>query len=111
MTQHRNLICAALISQTKKNYTTVHLPIPVDLLAEIFIVRDQNTSFCNSSTQNLIVFDSGGLIIDRKHIMALTLEPASYGRTSTLIDEESHSATSGMKLDCESVSVAKSRQA
>jgi hypothetical protein len=68
-----DLICGALIFKPHENDTPMRAPLPINLLAEILIVRNQNPPLVVCFLDNFIIFCPASFIIHGKDFVPLTV--------------------------------------
>ena len=81
---------SAVILQAQEYNPSVYLSVTEDLLAEVFIVRYQNPTLGNRSSDHGIVVNPTGSLIHGEDIVTLIQQPAGYRRSGTFIHEEAH---------------------
>ena len=59
--------------------------LPIDRIAEILVVRNENSLFLIRALYDSVIRDSGHLIKHAENIMILTLQPTSHSGSSTFI--------------------------
>ena len=55
------------------------MSLTVNLLTEIFVIRNQNALLFTRPTKNFTIRDTGRIVIDRKDIVPSFLQPARNG--------------------------------
>jgi hypothetical protein len=81
--QYRYLVCTPLVIQTEQNNTAMQIPLPVDFLAKVLVVRNQDPTLVVRAADHLFVGDAGQLVEYRTCIVdgqATLLQPARYIR-------------------------------
>ena len=64
--------------------TSIH----VNFAPKVFVSSDDNASLYNSNSNDSIIIDPPGLIIDGNHIVSLSSQPFCHSRSNAFVDEE-----------------------
>jgi len=81
---------SAVILQAQEYDSGMNLTVAVDLLSEVFIVRNQDSVLRNGTGDHGIVINAAGILVAGEDIVPLVSEPAGHGRPGTFVHEEAH---------------------
>lgn len=68
----------------------MQVPLPINLLAETFVVGDQDPVVREGLLDYLSVAHSTSFVVHGKHIVPLLAQPARHKGTSAFVNEETH---------------------
>ena len=88
--EYRYLVRASLVIKAKQHNPMVRMILPIGRIAEILVVRNENSLFLIRPLYDSSVRDSRHLIKHAENIMTLTLQPTSHSRSSTFIHQKPH---------------------
>lgn len=80
----------ALVSEAYENDAAVRASLSVNLLAEIFIVRNQYPALGVCFTDDLVIFSPPSLLEHGEDFMPLPAQPLRHFRSGALVHEEAH---------------------